>query len=43
MLMSGPPGSGKTLIACSMPGILSRLTVEEALDVTRIYLWDGSG
>jgi magnesium chelatase family protein len=37
MLMSGPPGSGKMLIARSMPGVLPRLTVEEALDVTRIY------
>ena len=37
MLMSGPPGAGKTLIARSMPGILPRLTVDEALDVTRIY------
>jgi len=37
MLMSGPPGAGKTLIARSMPGILPRLTIEESLDVTRIY------
>jgi magnesium chelatase family protein len=37
MMMSGPPGAGKTLIARSMPGILPKLTVDEALDVTRIY------
>ncbi len=37
LLFSGPPGSGKTLIARSMPGILPGLTIEEALDVTRIY------
>lgn len=37
LLMVGPPGAGKTLIARSMPGILPKLTVEEALDVTRIY------
>ena len=37
MLMVGPPGAGKTLLARAMPGILPRLTIEEALDVTRIY------
>lgn len=37
MLMSGPPGAGKTLIARSMPGILPQMSIEEALDVTRIY------
>jgi magnesium chelatase family protein len=35
--MSGPPGAGKTLLARSVPGILPRLTLEEALEVTRIY------
>jgi magnesium chelatase family protein len=37
LLMSGPPGAGKTLIARSMPSILPGLTVDEALDITRIY------
>ena len=37
MMMVGPPGAGKTLLARAMPGILPHLTIEEALDVTRIY------
>src|SRR5512139_695815 len=37
LLLVGPPGAGKTLLARAMPGILPRLTIEEALDVTRIY------
>src|SRR5574341_321206 len=37
VLMMGPPRAGKTLLARSMPSILPSLTLEEALEVTRIY------
>ncbi|MFN2134470.1 MAG: YifB family Mg chelatase-like AAA ATPase [Candidatus Promineifilaceae bacterium] len=37
VLLTGPPGAGKTLISKSLPGILPRLSVDEALEVTKIY------
>jgi magnesium chelatase family protein len=37
VLMIGPPGAGKTLLARSLPAVLPHMTIEEALDVTRIY------
>jgi len=37
VLMVGPPGAGKTLLARSMPSILPAMTVEESLEVTKIY------
>jgi magnesium chelatase family protein len=41
VIMTGPPGSGKTLLARSLPSILPPMTTEEALEVTKVYSVSG--
>jgi len=41
IVMCGPPGSGKTLLARSLPSILPPMTPQESLEVTKIYSVSG--
>lgn len=37
VLMTGPPGSGKTSLACAFQGILPEMDIQESLEVSKIY------
>ncbi len=43
LLMSGPPGVGKSMLAKRLPGILPPLTAAQRLEVARIYSVSGEG
>lgn len=42
LLLTGPPGVGKTMLAKRLPSLLPRLSAEESLEVTAVHSVDGS-
>ncbi|MFC1644822.1 YifB family Mg chelatase-like AAA ATPase [Patescibacteria group bacterium] len=42
IILNGPPGSGKSMLAKTMPSILPKLTLSESLEITKIFSISGN-